>query len=108
MIKYCILFSICFATNSYDTWIDRYSHILESDIKSASFKISINSKNSKFVRDSIIVGSIVIDKDKKFRINLNSRSIVSDGLSWKSYDKGIIKFIFSKLINILKKKYFHG
>jgi len=106
MIKYCILFSICFATNSYDTWIDRYSHILESDIKSASFKISINSKNSKFVRDSIIVGSIVIDKDKKFRINLNSRSIVSDGLSWKSYDKRNNQIYIQQVDKYFEKKIF--
>jgi outer membrane lipoprotein-sorting protein len=86
LINFFFLFSICFAINPVTNWIDSNKEILSHEIKSASFRIDIESKISNQLNNDSIFGNICIADQNKFRIDLNNRTIVSDGDTWKIYD----------------------
>ena len=87
MIKYFFYFSICFATNSLDQWIEEHAYIIKQDIKSVSFHLTFDSEIYNTWNDSIISGKITVGKKKKFRFEMGPRTVVSDGKVWKSYDE---------------------
>ena len=70
MIKYLIFFSICFAANPVDKWIDAHADILKHDIKSISFQLKIYSELFNIPEDSIISGKITVGKKKQFRFEM--------------------------------------
>lgn len=86
MIKFIVLFSVCFAANPIDQWIKEHSKILNKDIKSVSFRLIVDSHIYDFQNDSVITGKITVGKKKQFRFEMGSRTVVSDGKVWKSYD----------------------
>ena len=59
MIKYFFYFSICFAVNPLDNWIDKHADILKQDIKSVSFQLVIDSEIYNTQKDSIIFVKIL-------------------------------------------------
>ena len=87
MIKFIFFFSICFAANPIDQWIDQHTEILKQDIKSVSFQLIVEAKIYDTKNDSIMSGKIIIGKEKQFRFEMGSRTVVSDGTVWKSYDE---------------------
>jgi outer membrane lipoprotein-sorting protein len=86
MIKYLILFSVCLASNPVNEWIDKHVDILEYNIKSVSFQFSIYSESFNIPEDSVIKSKIIVGNEKQFRFEMGPRTVVSDGLVWKSYD----------------------
>ena len=87
MIKYLLMFTICLAANPLDRWVDLNAEILQENIKSVSFQLSVESGlNSEFL-DGVLTGKIVIGKNKQFRYELGHRTVISDGEVWKSYDE---------------------
>ena len=87
MIKFIFFFTICFAANPINQWIDQNTEILKHDIKSFSFQLTIGAAIYLTKNDSIISGKIIVGKNKQFRFEMGSRTVVSDGMVWKSYDK---------------------
>ena len=87
MIKYIFYFSICLAANPLDHWIEKHTDILKQDIKSVSFHLTFDSEIYNTLNDSIISGKITVGKKKQFRFEMGSRTVVSDGKVWKSYDE---------------------
>jgi len=87
MIKFIFFFSICFTANPLDQWIDQYAEILKQDIKSVSFQLTVETKIIHIQNDSLMSGKIIIGENKQFRFEMGSRTVVSDGEVWKSYDK---------------------
>ena len=87
MIKYIIYFSICLATNPLDQWIDEHEDILKHDIKSVSFHLTFDSEIYSTWNDSLIVGKITVGKKNQFRFEMGTRTVVSNGKVWKSYDE---------------------
>ena len=86
MIKYILYFSICLAANPLDQWIDDHVDILKQDIKSISFHLNFDSEIYDTWNDSIVSGKMTLGKKKQFRFEMGSRTVVSDGKVWKSYD----------------------
>ena len=86
MIKYIIIISICLASNPVDNWIKDNSEVLKSEIKSASFKVKINSNISGISLDSVFSSKILIGNNNSFRLEVGPRTVISDGKVWKSYD----------------------
>ncbi len=87
MIRFIFCFSICFAANPLDQWIDQHAEFLKQDIKSVSFQLTINSEFYTGQNESTMSGKIVVGENKKFRFEMGSRTVVSDGKVWKSYDE---------------------
>ena len=87
MIKFIFYFSICFATNPFDQWIDQHAEILKQDIKSVSFRLKVNSELYSGQNESTMYGKITVGKNKQFRFEMGSRTVVSDGKVWKSHDE---------------------
>ena len=87
MIKFIFFFSICFAANSLDQWIEQHTEILKQEIKSISFQLTFGTEIYTTNNDSILSGKIIVGKNKQFRFEMGSRTVVSDGMVWKSYDK---------------------
>ena len=87
MIKYIFYFSICLAANPLDQWIEEHEDILKQDIKSVSFHLTFDSEIYSTWNDSIISGKITVGKNKQFRFEMGPRTVVSDGMVWKSYDE---------------------
>ena len=87
MIKYIIYVSICLAANPVDHWIEKHTDILKHDIKSVSFHLIFDSEIYNTWNDSIISGKITVGKKKQFRFEMGPRTVVSDGMIWKSYDE---------------------
>ena len=87
MIKFIFLFSICFAVNPLGQWIDQHTEILKQDIKSVSFQLTVETKIIHIQNDSLMSGKIIIGENKQFRFEMGSRTVVSDGKVWKSYDE---------------------
>ena len=87
MIKFIFFFSICFAANSLDQWIDQHTEILKQDIKSISFQLTVGTEIYAANNDSILSGKIIIGEKKQFRFEMGPRTVVSDGSVWKSYDE---------------------
>ena len=106
MIKYFIFISICFAANPIDKWIDANAEILKHDIKSISFQLKIYSELFNIPEDSIISGKITVGKKKQFRFEMGPRTIVSDGIVWKSYDKRSNQIFIQKPDKQLEKLFF--
>ena len=87
MIKFIFFFSICFAANPLNNWIDQYSEILKQDIKSVAFQLKIDAEIYDTNNDSIMLGKIIVGKNKQFRFEMGPRTVISDGMIWKSYDE---------------------
>ena len=87
MIKFIFFFTICFAANPVNQWIDQNTEILKHDIKSVSFQLTFRTAINLTKNDSIMSGKIIVGKNKQFRFEMGSRTVVSDGMVWKSYDK---------------------
>ena len=87
MIKFIFFFTICFAANPFNQWIDQNTEILKHDIKSVSFQLTVGVAIYPAKSDSIISCKIIVGKNKQFRFEMGSRTVVSDGMVWKSYDK---------------------
>ena len=87
MIKFIFFFSICFAANPFEQWIDQYAEILQQDIKSVSFQLTVDAEIINAQNDNIISAKIIVGKNKQFRFEMGSRTVVSDGKVWKSYDE---------------------
>ena len=86
MIKFIFYFSFCLA-NTTDEWINNNANILKQDIKSVSFQLTTDSKFFDKKNDGTLSGKITIGKNKKFRYEMDTRTVVSDGKVWKSYDE---------------------
>ena len=106
MIKYIIFISICFATTPIDKWIGVHAKILKHDIKSISFKLKIYSELFKTPEDSVILGKIIVGNKKRFRFEMGPRTIVSDGIVWKSYDQRSNQIFIQKPDKQLEKLFF--
>jgi len=87
VIKFIFLFTICFAANPVNQWINQNTEILKHDIKSVSFQLTVGAAIYPTKNDSIMSGKIIVGKNKQFRFEMGSRTVVSDGMVWKSYDK---------------------
>ena len=87
MIKFIFFFTICFAANPFNQWIDQNTEILKHDIKSISFQLTVGIAIYPTNNDSIMSCKIIVGKNKQFRFEMGSRTVVSDGMVWKSYDK---------------------
>jgi len=86
VVKYLFFFTLCFASNPIDDWIDEHKNILREDIKSVSFQLKIETQYNSGQNDTLIFGKITVGKKKKFRFEIGPRTVVSDGKVWKSYD----------------------
>ena len=87
MINFIFFFTICFSANPLDQWIDQHAEILKQDIKSVSFQLTVNSEFNAGQNESTMSGKIVVGENKKLRFEMGSRTVVSDGKVWKSYDE---------------------
>ena len=87
MIKFIFFFSLCFAANPFEQWIDQYAEILQKDIKSVSFQLTVDAEIINAQNDNIMSAKIIVGKNKQLRFEMGSRTVVSDGKVWKSYDK---------------------
>ncbi len=87
MIRFILCFTICFAANPLDQWIDKNAEILKQDLKSVSFQLTVNSEFNAGQNESTMSGKITVGNNKQFRFDLGSRTVVSDGKVWKSYDE---------------------
>ena len=87
MIRFILCFTICFAANPLDQWIDQHAEILKQDIKSVSFQLTVNSEFYTGQNESTMSGKITVGNNKQFRFDMGSRTVVSDGKVWKSYDE---------------------
>jgi len=105
MIRWFLFFSLCLAENPVDNWIEHHLDFLQADIKVVNFKISyysgVNLKN-----ENDISGEIFIGTNKQFRFVMGSRTIVSDGIVWKSYDARTDQLLIQKPENALEKALF--
>ncbi|SVE54684.1 uncharacterized protein METZ01_LOCUS507538, partial [marine metagenome] len=72
--------------NPFDKWIDQNKNVIKEKIKSVSFQIKIKSDLDSKGND-ILNGKIVMGEKKKFRFEMGTRTVVSDGTLWKSFDK---------------------
>ena len=84
--KYFFFLTLCFASNPIDDWIDEHKEIINKDIKSVTFQMTIESDIFTIANDTTISGKITIGKNNQFRIEMGPRTVVSDGRIWKSYD----------------------
>ena len=87
MIRFILCCTICFAGNPLDQWIDQHAEILKQDIKSVSFQLTVNSEFNAGQNESTMSGKITVGNNKQFRFDMGSRTVVSDGNVWKSYDE---------------------
>ena len=87
MIKFIFFFTICFAANPVNQWIDQNTEILKHDIKSVSFRLTVGVAIYPDKNDSMMSCKIIVGKNKQFRFEMGPRTVVSDGIVWKSYDK---------------------
>jgi len=87
MIKFIFFFTICFADNPVNQWIDQNTEILKHDIKSVSFQLTVGTAIYPTNNDSIMLGKIIVGKNKQFRFEMGPRTVISDGMIWKSYDE---------------------
>ena len=106
MIKFIFFFTICFAANPLDQWIDQHAEILKQDIKSVSFQLTVNSEFNAGQNESTMSGKIVVGENKKFRFEMGSRTVVSDGKVWKSYDERTDQIFIQKPDKQLEKSLF--
>ena len=86
VVKYLFFFTLCFASNPIDDWIDEHKNILWEDIKSVSFQLKIETQYNSGQNDTLIFGKITVGKKNEFRFEIGPRTVVSDGKVWKSYD----------------------
>ena len=106
MIRFIFFFSICFATNPLNNWIDQYSDILKQDIKSVSFQISVYSNFNQEKIAENLNGNIIVGKNKQFRYEVGPRTVISDGKVWKSYDERTNQIFIQEIDKKLEKKLF--
>ena len=72
--------------NPFDTWVDQNKNVINKKIKSVSFQISLRS-GFDLEKNKILNGQIVIGNNKQFRFEMGTRTVISDGTLWKSYDE---------------------
>ena len=106
MIKFIFFFTICFAANPVNQWIDQNTEILKHDIKSVSFQLTVGTAIYPTNNDSIMSGKIIVGKNKQFRFEMGSRTVVSDGMVWKSYDKRTDQIILQEPDKKLERSLF--
>ena len=106
MINLIFFFTICFSINPLDQWIDQHTEILKQDIKSVSFQLTVNSEFNAGQNESTMSGKIVVGENKKFRFDMGSRTVVSDGKVWKSYDERTDQIFIQKPDKQLEKSLF--
>ena len=80
-----ILFSYIIA-DPFESWIEYNKHIFDEEYKKVSFSVSIGS-NILSKKIDKYTGEITIGEDKKFRYKMGSRTVVSNGTTWKNYDQ---------------------
>ena len=83
---YFLLMITFLIANPLDKWIDQNKNVIKEKIKSVSFQIKIKSDLDSKGND-ILNGKIVMGEKKKFRFEMGTRTVVSDGTLWKSFDK---------------------
>ena len=81
-----IFFSFCFAGNPVYEWIESQSDILNREIKTVSFKISIQNAMTNKLNEEPKIGKITVGPNRQFRFEMGSRTVISTGYIWKSYD----------------------
>ena len=86
MIKFFFYFLTCLAANPFDSWVDHNKDIIKETIKSVSFQIRLES-GLDAKEDNILNGQIIVGEKKQFRFEIGTRTIVSDGILWKSFDE---------------------
>ena len=106
MIKFIFLFSICFATNPLYNWINQHTKILKQDIKSVTFQLKIDAEIYDTNNDSIMLGKIIVGENKQFRFEMGPRTVVSDGMVWKSYDERTDQIFIQEIDKHLEKSLF--
>ena len=106
MIRFILCFTICFAANPLDQWIDQHAEFLKQDIKSVSFQLTVNSEFYEGQYESTMSGKIVVGENKQFRFEMGSRTVASDGKVWKSYDERTDQIFIQKPDKQLEKSLF--
>ena len=106
MVKYIYIFTLCFASNPIDGWIDEHKNILKEDIKSVSFQIKIETQYYSGQNDTLIFGKITVGKKNEFRFEIGPRTVVSDGKVWKSYDSRTNQIFIQESDKKLEKSLF--
>ena len=72
--------------NPFDRWVDQNNSVIEAKIKLVSFQIKLES-DIESKEHKILNGKIVIGENKQFRFEIGKRTVVSDGVLWRSYDE---------------------
>ncbi len=80
------LFFTYITANPFDTWVDLNKDVIKEEVKSVSFQI-ILEYSFEPNEDKILNGKIVVGEKKQFRFEMGPRTVVSDGILWRSYDK---------------------
>tara|TARA_B100000315_G_C14547273_1_gene573876 strand:+ start:104 stop:679 length:576 start_codon:yes stop_codon:yes gene_type:complete len=83
---YNLLIISYMTANPFDTWVDQNKNVINKKIKSVSFQISLRS-GFDLEKNKILNGQIVIGNNKQFRFEMGTRTVISDGTLWKSYDE---------------------
>ena len=86
MINFFFYFLTCLAANPFDSWVDHNKDIIKETIKSVSFQIRLES-GLDAKEDNILNGQIIVGEKKQFRFEMGPRTVVSDGILWRSYDE---------------------
>lgn len=82
-----IVFSLCFAGNPVHDWIESRADILSREIKTVSFKISVQNELTNNININPKKGNITVGSNRQFRFEMGPRTVISTGEVWKSYDK---------------------
>ena len=104
--KFFFCCTICFAANPIDHWIDQHADILEYEIKSATFQLTVDSEIYDTQNNNIMSGKITVGKNKQFRFEIGYRTVVSDGEVWKSYDERTDQIFIQETDKQLEKSLF--
>ena len=84
-INYLLLISTFILANPFDKWVDKNKHIIKEKVKTAIFQITIKT-DLIGGGNKILDGKIVVGENKQFRFEMGPRTVVSDGMTWQSYD----------------------
>ncbi len=79
----CIICTLGFSQDHFEKWVN--ANLSQSDSSILEIKLSHWFVTPYDTSESH--GRIVVNKDKKFRFEMGYKTIVSDGIVWKTYDK---------------------
>ncbi|MBC8213913.1 MAG: hypothetical protein H8E71_04670 [Candidatus Marinimicrobia bacterium] len=79
----CILVTVCFSEDHFDEWVNTY--LAQSD--SGGLEIELSHWFITPIDTSEAHGRLIVSQDKKFRFEMGYKTIVSDGVVWKTYDE---------------------